>query len=48
MGYEEIKYENVSDAALLEIQELQAISHRNQFLLKLRPEYESVWSSIMS
>ena len=46
--YDEIKYLNVSEAALSEIQKLQATSHRDQFLMKLRSEYEIICSNLMS
>lgn len=46
--YAEIKYANVSEAVLSEIQALQAPSHQDQFLMKLSSKYESVRSSIMS
>ena len=40
--YDGIKHANVTDADLLEIQELKASSQRGQFLMKLQPEYENV------
>ena len=46
--YDEIKYANLSDAALPEIQNLQELAHRDQFLMKLRPEYETIRSGLMS
>lgn len=46
--YAEIKYANVSEEVLSEIQALQAPSHQDQFLMKLSSKYESVRSSIMS
>lgn len=44
--FDEIKYAHVSEAALSEIQTLQETSHRDQFLMKLRPEYETVRSGL--
>ena len=46
--YEGIKYANVSDDVLKVIQDLQASSHQEQFLMKLHPEFETVTSSLMS
>ena len=46
--YDDIKYLNVSEVALSEIQKLQATSHKDQFLMKLRSEYEIIQSNLMS
>lgn len=40
--YDETKYVSVSEAVLSEIKALHETSHRDQFLMKLRPEYENV------
>lgn len=46
--YDEIKYADVSDEVLSRIQEIQANTHKDQFLMKLWPEFESVRSNLMS
>ena len=46
--YDGIKYASVPNNVLKTIQDLQASSHRDQFLMKLRPEYETVTSSLLS
>eukprot|EP00268_Persea_americana_P014785 TRINITY_DN16642_c0_g1_i12.p1 TRINITY_DN16642_c0_g1~~TRINITY_DN16642_c0_g1_i12.p1 ORF type:complete len:316 (+),score=55.55 TRINITY_DN16642_c0_g1_i12:67-948(+) len=45
---DEIKYANISAQALPELQIILATSHRDQFLMKLRPQYESVRFNLMS
>ena len=46
--YDKSKYVDVSNKVLSKIQEIQANTHRDQFLMKLRPEFESVRSNLMS
>ncbi|XXG84870.1 hypothetical protein AAC387_Pa11g0084 [Persea americana] len=46
--YDEIKFATVSDALLPELLPLQQSSHRDQFLMKLRREFETVRSNLMS
>ena len=45
---DEIKYANISAQALPELQLILSTSHRDQFLMKLRPQYESVRFNLMS
>ena len=46
--YDSIKYVDVADNVLTVIQDLQASSQRDQFLMKLRNEFESVRSALMN
>ena len=46
--YDSIKYADVADNVLTVIQDLQASSQRDQFLMKLRNEFESVRSALMN
>eukprot|EP00268_Persea_americana_P035601 TRINITY_DN3509_c3_g1_i2.p1 TRINITY_DN3509_c3_g1~~TRINITY_DN3509_c3_g1_i2.p1 ORF type:complete len:359 (+),score=43.10 TRINITY_DN3509_c3_g1_i2:418-1494(+) len=46
--YDEIKFASVSEALLPELLRLQQSSHRDQFLMKLRLEFETVRSNLMS
>ena len=46
--YDEIKFATVSEALLPELLPLQQNSHRNQFLMKFRLEFETVRSNLMS
>ena len=46
--YDSIKYAGVAANVLIVIRDLQASSQRDQFLMKLRNEYESVRSSLMN
>ena len=46
--YDSIKYADVAGNVLTVIQDLQASSQRDQFLMKLRSEYESVRSALMN
>ena len=46
--YDEIKFATVSEALLLELLPLQQNSPRDQSLMKLRPEFETVRSNLMS
>ena len=46
--YDGIKYADVAPDVMLVIQDLQASSHRDQFLMKLRSEYDSVRSALMN
>ncbi|XXG47655.1 hypothetical protein AAC387_Pa02g2264 [Persea americana] len=46
--YDEIKFATVSEALLPELLPLQQSSHRDQFLMKLRLEFETVRSNLMS
>ena len=46
--YDEIKFATVSEALLPELLTLHQNSHRDQFLMKLRPEFKTVRSNLMS
>ena len=46
--YDSIKYADVADNVLKVIQDLQASSQRDQFLMKLRHEFDSVRSALMN
>ena len=46
--YDSIKYAYVAPDILIVIRDLQASSQRDQFLVKLRNEYESVQSALMN
>ena len=46
--YDENKFATVSEALLPELLPLQQSSHRDQFLTKLRPKFETVGSNLMS
>lgn len=46
--YDEIKLAIVSEALLPELLPLQQNSHQDQFLIKLRPEFETVRSNLIS
>ena len=46
--YDEIKFSAVFEALLSELLSLQQNGHRDQLLMKLRPEYETVRSNLMS
>ena len=46
--YDEVKYASVSPVVLPEIQKLKELSHRDQILMKLRPEFQHVRSELMS
>ena len=46
--YSDIVYANVPAAALSTIQAVHATSKRDQFLMKLQPDFEIAWSNLMN
>ncbi|KAJ0043993.1 hypothetical protein Pint_17256 [Pistacia integerrima] len=47
-NYSDIVYANVPAAALSAVQAVHVTSKRDQFLMKLRPDFEIAWSNLMN
>ena len=48
MDYTEIIYSSLPDASIAVVQNIHSTSQRDQFLMKLRPDFEQIRSNLMS